>query len=187
GDTIHLVLYLRGGGTGLPPSKQAELGIAPGGLIKQCIIEDPYSEARWDNERAISFNVQILNSQLFQQVTGMPPPASPISAKTYASQGLPFFDIYNETSVIAGDFAGIKSVGAIDTEMSSSGSESDGSNQPGSPDWPEQLDGLEEFEEAYVPTVQNPVILLNPDGTNLNFKPVSVLKAELKRLNHAQF
>ncbi|KAL8870891.1 MAG: hypothetical protein Q9198_007529, partial [Flavoplaca austrocitrina] len=171
GDVIHLVLRLRGGGTD-PLPKQSELGIAPGGLIKQRIVEDPYPESIWEIERAISFNVQILNSQLFQQVTGMPTPATPISAQTYASRGLPFFDIYNETSTVEGDFKGIKSVGAIDTELSpmdSEANDSDGSHT---------LVGTEKL------TAQNPVILLNPDGTRLDFKPVSVLKAELKRLNH---
>ncbi|KAL8884794.1 MAG: hypothetical protein Q9192_006768 [Flavoplaca navasiana] len=175
GGVLYLVRRLRGGGGPRTPDKKAELGIAPGGLIKQCIIEDPYPESMWDIGRAISFNIQILNSQLFSQVTGMPPPATPISAQTYISQGLPFFDIYNETSTIVGGFDGIRSVGAIDAELSPMDSDAN------------DFEGSHTLVGADKPTVQNPVILLNPDGTNLNFKPVSVLKAELKRLNHAQF
>ncbi|KAL8876910.1 MAG: hypothetical protein Q9192_008778, partial [Flavoplaca navasiana] len=175
GGVLYLVLRLRGGGGPRTPDKKAELGIAPGGLIKQCIIEDPYPESMWDIGRAISFNVQILNSQLFSQVTGMPPPATPISAQTYASEGIPFFDIYNETSTIVGGFDGIRSVGAIDAKLSTMDSDANDS------------DGSHTLVGADKPTVQNPVILLNPDGTQLNFKPVKILKAELKRLNHAQF
>lgn len=170
GCTLHLVVRLRGGGG--PPIKYAELGIAPGGLIKQCILEDPYPESTWDIDRAISFNVQILNSQLFQQITGIAPPDTPISAQTYASHGLPFFDIYNETSMVEGDFGDIKSVAAMDIEKSPIERESD---------------SLDEHDEDDEPTIENPVTLLNPDGTQHRFKPVSVLKAELKRLNYAQF
>lgn len=107
--------------------------------------------------------MQILNSQLFQQVTGMASPDTPISAQTYASQGLPFFDIYNDTSMVEGDLGDIKSIGAMDAEKSN---KDDANNTP---------------------AIKNPVILLNPNGTQHKFKPVSVLKAELKRLNHAQF
>lgn len=91
----------------------------------------------------------------------MVPPDTPISVKTYSSHGLPYFDIYNETSKVEGDFKGIKSVVAMDKEK-----------------------GNNNHEE---PHVENRVILLNPNGTTLGFKPVSVLKEELKRLQHVQF
>ena len=105
----------------------------------------------------------------------MLPPATPISAETYASEGLPFFDIYNETSMIAGDFKGVKSVGVMDTEKAPTNYEANDSDESHT------------VVGADKPPIENPVILLNPDGTHLNFKPVSVLKAELQRLNHAQF
>ena len=130
-------------------------------MIKQCVLEDTHSASIWDTDRQISFNVQILNSELFRQVTGLAPPDIPISAETYSSHGLPFFDIYNETSEVEGDFKGIKPVVAMDKEK-----------------------GINKHEE---PHVENRVILLNPNGTTLDFKPVSVLKEKLKRLQHAQF
>lgn len=161
-----MVLRIRGGG---PPysTRPPQLGIAPGGLIKQCIIEDPYPASIWDADRAISFNVQILNLEVFQQFTGMAPPATPISAQTYISQGLPFFDIYNEHSKVEGNFKNIKSVAMIDTEKRGKKRKYD-----------------ERVDES---PVDNSVILLNPDGTHHSFKPVSVLKAGLGRMNHVQF
>ncbi len=65
----------------MPPIADSELGIAPGGLIKQCVLEDTHPAWIWDTDRQISFNVQILNSELFQQVTGVAPPDTPISAR----------------------------------------------------------------------------------------------------------
>ncbi|KAL8913523.1 MAG: hypothetical protein Q9171_001712 [Xanthocarpia ochracea] len=159
GKQLEEFIRLRGGGG--PSIADYELGIAPGGLIKQCVLEDTHPAWIWDTDRKIAFNVQILNSELFQQVTGVAPPDTPISAKTYSSHGLPFFDIYNETSKVEGDFRSVKSVVAMDKEK-----------------W------TNKHEE---PHVENPVILLNPNGTTLDFKPVSVLKEELKRLQHAQF
>ncbi|KAI4122666.1 MAG: hypothetical protein LQ338_005682 [Usnochroma carphineum] len=172
GATMLLVLKLRGGGGG-PTPEESQLGVAPGGLIKQCIIEDPYPASKWDLDRAISFNVQILNSQLFQQVTGVIPPASPISAQTYASRGLPFFDIYNEQSQVQGDFRAIKSVVAMDVEKV--GKEYQEGNK-------DKINNTADEQP-----IGNSVVLLNPDGTHHSFKPVSVLKAELKRMNYAQF
>lgn len=74
--------------------------------------------------------------------------------------------------MVEGDFGDIKSVAAMDIEKSPIERESD---------------SLDEHDEDDEPTIENPVTLLNPDGTQHRFKPVSVLKAELKRLNYAQF
>ena len=117
---IHLVLRLRGGGGG-PSPKDVALGVAPGGLIKQCILEDTNPVTIWERDRTVSFNVQILNSDMFQQVTGKPPPSTPMSAKTYRDHGLPFFKIYGEKSTIKGDFNGIKSVKQLDEVKNKNG------------------------------------------------------------------
>jgi hypothetical protein len=47
----------------------------------------------------------------------MEPPESPITARTYAQHGLPYYVIYNEKpSGIKGDFSGVKSVAEKDLE-----------------------------------------------------------------------
>lgn len=165
---MSLVLRLRGGGDGPPPG-ESEFGIAAGGLIKQCVVEDEYPGSIWDIDRALFFNVQILNSHHFELVTGRAPPATPISAQTYASNGLPFFEIYNETSKVKGDFKNVKSVVAIDKGKAGK--------------------GKSHGDVADEKPVTTPVVLLNQDGTNhgCRFKPVNVMKAELKAINHAQF
>lgn len=67
------------------------MAIAPGGLIDQSIVEDPYTASGWDSKRTIMFNVQILSSDVFQTVTGLEPPKTPVTARTYAEHGLPFY------------------------------------------------------------------------------------------------
>ena len=103
------MLNLRGGEDG-PDPKEVAMGVAPGGLIKQCILSDTNPASIWERDSTICFNVHILNSDMFQQVTGKAPPSTPVSAETYADEGLPFYKIYGETSTIKGDFNSIKSV-----------------------------------------------------------------------------
>ena len=146
------------------------MGIASGGLIKQCILSDKHSASIWERERSISFNVQLLNSGMFRRVTGVDPPASPITAQTYAMLGLPYFDIYDEQSTIKGDFDKIKSVSAIDEAKD------------------REVNGNRcRAGRLESPRSENPVILLNPNGSNMPFQPVSEMTAELERMNHVQF
>ena len=166
--TICLAPRLRGG-CGAPE----ELSVAPGGLIRQCILEDNYPATIWERERIICFNVQILNSTLFRQVTGIEPPETSISAATYAARNLPYFKIYNETSSIKGDFQGVKSVKEIDKAKAQ--------------EWNLGMPGEDEEPEYPQPPTRNPVILLNPQGIHMAFRPVSELKEELRRMNAVQF
>ena len=160
------MLRLRGGGTPTGPAlKACEMGIAPGGLIKQCILEDHYPASMWKRDESICFNIQILNSELFRQVTDMEPPPTPISAKTYAEHGLPYFEIYNETSNIKGDFEGVKSIKTIDKAKANAA--------------PEEIHVKRKREDHDEKMHKNPVISLNSDGTKRAFRPVSELKRDL--------
>lgn len=160
---MHLVLRLRGGG---PSIQEPEMAVAPGGLIKQGIVEDPYPAESWDRKRTISFNVQILSSDVFQRVTGLEPPETPVDAKTYAEHGLPFYELYEENSNVAGNFGKIKSVKQMDAEK-----------------------GKVKKAEGAVdePSFNFPVTILNPHGPHTPFRPVSELKEYLKSRNAVQF
>jgi hypothetical protein len=104
--------------------------IAAGGLIKQSIHRDTYDPETWDPSSTITFNVQILNAKVFQKVIGKAPPKCPNNAKTYLKAGLPFFDIPEPSSSIAGNFGDVKSVGQLNYGMSTAGgSVSDESDQ----------------------------------------------------------
>ncbi|CAG1962705.1 unnamed protein product [Fusarium graminearum] len=97
-------------GGGYPPMK--EMNIATGGLIKQVIV--PLKQNDYKKSVPVTFNVQFLNSVSFERVTGKKPPRSPITAKSYADCGYPFYSIYEEPTTISGAFDGLRSVAQID-------------------------------------------------------------------------
>ena len=50
----------------------------------------------WDTENFGEVYVHIVNSEMFQQITDLEPPATPISAETYTERGYPWFQLYDE-------------------------------------------------------------------------------------------
>ena len=180
-----MILRLRGGGGG-PLSKDVALGVAPGGLIKQCILEDTNPATIWERDHTVCFNVQILNSDMFQQITGKPPPSTPVSAKTYRDHGLPFFKIYGEKSTIKGDFDGIKSVKELDkikNENGKQGNEGDGAPKPIKKAKGASVGTDEDDADEDEQPLENPIVLLKPDGSAMGkFVPVSELMDELSRM-----
>jgi hypothetical protein len=87
------------------------MGVAVGGRIKQRIFRLPKDS--YQKSTAVTFNVQLLNSNFFQRVTGQRPPACPITAADYEAQGLPFFAMFEEPSATSGDFSMVRSVGEL--------------------------------------------------------------------------
>jgi len=70
---------------------ESEMGVMPGGAIKQIIARDPYGIASWDQQNLTRCFVHLLNSSQFQAVTGQPLPHRPFDARVYAQNGLPWF------------------------------------------------------------------------------------------------
>ena len=124
GDVIDATLEQVGGGSagrgprGYPKDRSpaTTMNIAAGGLIKQSIVADTFPAEDWDTENSIIANVQLINSAVFESLTGMPPPPTPITAATYSKSGFPYFSIYDEPTGIQGKFKGLKSIGEIDKE-----------------------------------------------------------------------
>jgi hypothetical protein len=164
-STVHLVLRLCGGGAVEP-----QMGIAAGGLIEQSIIRDDNDPAIWEPENGTIFNVQILNSAVFQTVTGRKPPKTPISARTYASYGFPYYAIYDEKpSGVTGDFSGVKSVAEKDIE--------------GAPTLEKAKAIAEVIEDTH-----NPVVLLEKTSKPTAFRPVKFMEQELiKKFGKLEF
>lgn len=106
-SVIHLILRLRSGGP--PPT---ELRIAAGGRITQRIVSLTRREYR--KTVPVTFNVQVLDSTSFEQVTRKKPPKSPVTAKTYADCGYPFFAMSDKPTTVSGGFSKIQSVAQID-------------------------------------------------------------------------
>ena len=71
-----------------------EMGLAPGGLMRQEIYEDDYGFEAWETSVRSRCYVHILNSVQFFNVTGAQPPSRPPTAVEYTEAGLPWFDYY---------------------------------------------------------------------------------------------
>ena len=92
-----------------------EMGLAPGGLMRQEIYEDDYGFDAWDTSVRSRCFVHIINSVQFFNVTGANPPSKPPTAREYANAGLPWFDYYGgdlEALEGAQKLAGLDSVAA---------------------------------------------------------------------------
>jgi hypothetical protein len=90
------------------------MGIAAGGRMRQKIYPDQYGLHTWDPDQRASFNVRIVNTRDWLELTGEPAPPTPVDAASYNDAGLPWFDLYDEAE---GDIAAseklsrVKSVG----------------------------------------------------------------------------
>ena len=96
-------------------ARVADMGLAPGGLMRQEIYEDDYGLDAWDTTAASRCFVHLVNSEDFVRVTGHRPPTKPISAEDYAEYGMPWFDYYaNDAKALEGApvLAGLDSVAA---------------------------------------------------------------------------
>ena len=92
----------------------AEMGLAPGGLMRQEIYEDEHGINAWARKSSRCF-VHLLNSVRFFAVTGAEPPNKPPTAADYSNAGLPWFDYYGgDQAALEGakKLAGMESVAA---------------------------------------------------------------------------
>ena len=72
----------------------SEMGLAPGGLMRQKIYEDEYGFDAWDRSIRSRCFVHIVNSVQLVHLTGCEPPGKPRTAQDYTAAGLPWFDYY---------------------------------------------------------------------------------------------
>ena len=99
----------------LAPDACSEMGLAPGGLMRQEIYEDDHGFDVWDRSVRSRCFVHVLNSVQFFEVTGVEPPAKPPTARAYDKAGLPWFEYYGgDRTALEGakKLAGLDSVAA---------------------------------------------------------------------------
>jgi hypothetical protein len=94
---------------------------------------------------------------VFEQVTGIKAPSTPITPELYKRYGYPFFKLYEEKSGVKGDFQGLKSVGALD-----------------------QQKGVKRARDEFL---RFPIVELNTVDKQRRFLPVSEIEATVKKLN----
>jgi hypothetical protein len=93
-------------------SFEADMGLAPGGRMKQDIEKDPYDLSVWDLRNGSRVFVHLANSLAWRAITGEAPPTMPPTAKDYTKAGLPWFDFYGKGEAVEGSgvLAGLKTV-----------------------------------------------------------------------------
>ena len=73
-----------------------DMGLAPGGVMRQEIYEDFYGIDSWEPAAFSRCYVHIANSKQYAKLTGNFPPTMPPTAKDYTEAGLPWFDYYSD-------------------------------------------------------------------------------------------
>lgn len=73
-----------------------EMGLAPGGRMRQEIFDDPHDFSDWDLSHRSRCFVHLANSLAWRAITGENPPTTPFTAKEYTDAGLPWFDYYDD-------------------------------------------------------------------------------------------
>jgi hypothetical protein len=76
----------------------AEMGLAPGGRMRQEIYQDPFKLSDWDLDQKSRCFVHLSNSLVWRAITGDNPPTTPFTSKEYTDHGLPWFDYYSDNS-----------------------------------------------------------------------------------------
>ena len=92
---------------------EVEMGLAPGGRMRQEIYNDPYSIHDWDTENRSRCFIHLVNSRTWMNITGDRPPSQPPTPRDYTRAGYPWFDYYDaELAAVQGSeaLASLKSV-----------------------------------------------------------------------------
>ena len=77
-------------------STGSELGLGVGGSMIQKLYPDPFGIDTWDADNCGEAFIHLVDSFHYQELTGMAPPPTPITAAEYTEHGLPWFELYDE-------------------------------------------------------------------------------------------
>jgi hypothetical protein len=93
-----------------------DMGLAPGGRMRQEIYEDPHPFEHWDTRRQSRCFVHLTNTPAWRALTGEAPPTLPPTAAQYTAAGLPWFEWYGGDAVAlegAEALAGLESAASM--------------------------------------------------------------------------
>jgi hypothetical protein len=97
----------------LSKAAACEMGLAPGGRMRQEIYEDPFSIHDWDTSHSSRCFIHLVNSTTWRAITGEAPPTTPPTSRDYTHAGFPWFDYYDaELNAVKGSkvLGGLQSV-----------------------------------------------------------------------------
>ncbi|KAJ4424865.1 hypothetical protein N0V82_000368 [Gnomoniopsis sp. IMI 355080] len=187
GATLEIRQEQVGGGALLQTGH--ELGIAPGGLIKQDIREDPHVSGNWNRDLTFTIPIQIVSPQIFEDVTGTLAPPCPDNAQLYADAGLPFFSLFEEVpSNVSGAkaFVPVKSINEMETAQGLVAGQ-EPTVVPRTVKLFERSLGTKIWSDGDVYHVDDPDGLLNPDGPRREVRTRTDLEKELAQLGRTRF
>ena len=123
----------------LNPLRPAEMGLAPGGLMRQEIYEDDYGFDAWETSVRSRCFVHILNSVQYLAVCGVEPPTMPPTAAEYPDAGLPWFDYYGGDLKALEGSAKLANLDSVAAKMWKAGAGALPGNEPVAPKVVKQL------------------------------------------------
>lgn len=85
----------------------ADMGLAPGGRMRQEVYRDTFALEDWDQRHRSRCFIHIANAPQWRAITGEAPPTAPVTAADYKSHGIPWFDYY------AADLEGVAGSGIL--------------------------------------------------------------------------
>ncbi len=100
-------------------SEAADMGLAPGGRMRQEIYDDEHDFTDWDTRRRSRCFVHLANAMVWRSVTGENPPTVAPTSEEYTRAGLPWFDYYGgDRKALNGaePFGGLKTVSQLGKE-----------------------------------------------------------------------
>jgi hypothetical protein len=75
-----------------------DMGMAPGGRMRQEIYDDEYGLDAWDQRHGQRCFVAMADALLWEAITGEPPQTRPPGVRAYDRAGLPWFDYYDDSA-----------------------------------------------------------------------------------------
>ena len=90
-----------------------DMGLAPGGRMRQEIESDPFDLNDWDLVNKSRCFVHISNTMVWRALTGEMPPTVPFTAKEYNNYGLPWFEYFNDMAHPLSGSAKLKSLKSV--------------------------------------------------------------------------
>ncbi len=81
---------------------RVDMGLAPGGRMKQEVYRDRFDFNEWDPSARSRCFVHLANSMVWEAITGSRPPTPPPTARDYTARGLPWFDHYSDGQAVEG-------------------------------------------------------------------------------------
>ena len=97
-----------------------DMGLAPGGRMRQEIFRDHRALDVWDLDHGRRCFVHLANSLVWRALTNQDPPTAPFTARDYKRAHIPWFDYYAEGETAlegAGVLAKLKSVMQLGKEQ----------------------------------------------------------------------